>query len=83
MGWIRRDLVPLDQMTDDRFATIRRLTDDDLHRLMEGQKPHSARWIAASREVQCRQDRTHLIVQWAAIAISLLSLAVAVVALFK
>jgi len=69
-------------MPDDSFATIRRLSDDDLHRLMAGQKPHTAQYIAASREVQWRQDRTHLFAQWTAVAISIVSLIVAVVAIF-
>jgi hypothetical protein len=80
----RRKTVPLNQMPDDKFATIRRLSDDGLHSLMEGTKPHAASYIAAKREVQWRQDRTHLFVQYGALAISVLSLLVAVsVAVFK
>ena len=75
--WFRRKSVPLEQMPDDSFATIRRLSDDDLHRLLEGQKPHTARHIAASREVQWRQDRTHVVAQWTAVTISFLALIVA------
>jgi hypothetical protein len=77
----KRDPVPLERMPDDSFGTIRRLSDDDLHRLMEGQKPHSARYIAASREVQWRQDRTRVLLQAGTLAIALISLAVSIVAL--
>jgi hypothetical protein len=80
--YFRRKTVPLDQMPDDSFATIRRLSDDDLHRLIAGESPHSARHIAASREVQWRQDRTHVIAQWTAVLISIGSLVVALFALF-
>ncbi len=42
------------------------------------------RYIAASREIQWRQDRTHLLVQWLALTLSIISLSVAVlVAVFK
>jgi hypothetical protein len=76
--------ISLNQMPDDSFATIRRLSDDDLHKLMEGEKPHSARHIASRREVEWRQDRTHRLLQATTVAISLVALIVAVgVALFK
>ena len=61
--WPRRKTVRLNQMPDDKFATIRRLSDDDLHLLMEGTKPHVASYIAAKREVEWRQDRTHILLQ--------------------
>jgi hypothetical protein len=80
MGWLRRKT---DDLPDDSSRSIRNLTDDALHQLMEGQKPHSARHIAASREVQWRQDRAHVLIQGATMAIALISLAVAIVALLK
>lgn len=80
MRWLRRKT---DELPDDSFRSIRNLTDDALHELMEGQKPHSARHIAASREVQWRQDRAHLLIQAATMAIALISLVVAMVALLR
>jgi hypothetical protein len=80
MGLFRRRT---DELPDDSFRSIRNLTNDALHQLMEGQKPHSARHIAASREVQWRQDRAHLVLQGATTVISLIALIVAIVALLK
>jgi hypothetical protein len=81
--WLQRKTIPLAQMPDSSFATIRHLSDDDLHKLMEGEKPHSASHIAARREVEWRQDRAHVFLQCASVAISIAALLIAVVALFR
>jgi hypothetical protein len=52
-------------------------TPTDLHLLMDGTKPHVASYIAAKREVEWRQDRTHIVLQAATLAISILALIVA------
>lgn len=74
--WYGGQRSTITTMPDDSYATIRKLSDDDLHALMEGQKPHTARYIAASREVQWRQDRGHLFATWFSIVISVLALLV-------
>jgi hypothetical protein len=76
--WVRRGSVSLDQLPDKSPATLRGLSDTDLHRFIAGWEPRTADWIAGDSELKRRQNR---LARWA-LGVSVLSLAVAILALF-
>ena len=76
--WNQRGTVRLQQMPDKSPATLRRLSDSELHRFIAGWKPGTADWIAGDAELKRRQSG---LARWA-LGVSILSLVVAVIALF-
>ncbi len=68
--------VPLDQMPDKSPATLRRLSDEDLFKYHAGWRPGTAEFLTANNELIRRQGHP-------AFLISLVALAVTIVALMK
>ena len=71
-----KKLIPLEQMPDKSIATLKRLSDADLHRFIAGWRPGTEDHIAGMRELERRQARTADIRSWIAIAIALSALIV-------
>mgnify|MGYP001081096911 CR=1 FL=1 len=78
LPWDQRGTVRLQQMPDKSPATLRRLSDSELHQFIAGWKPGTADWIAGDAELKRRQNG---LAKWA-LAVSVLSLVVAVMTLF-
>jgi hypothetical protein len=78
LPWDKRGTVTLHQLPDKAPATLRRLSDSELHQFIAGWKPGSADWIAGDAELKRRHNG---LARWA-LAVSILSLLVAIAALF-
>lgn len=76
--WDKRGSIHLHQLPDKSPASLRQLSDEHLAEYMAGWRPGTADWINANTELQRRQSWP---ARWA-IAISLVSLAVSIIALF-
>ncbi|MFN3582814.1 hypothetical protein [Phenylobacterium sp.] len=76
--WDKRGTVRLQQLPNKSPATLRRLSDSDLHKFIAGWKPGTTDWIAGDAELKRRQNG---LARWA-LGASILSLVVAVIALF-
>ena len=75
--WDKRGTVTLDQLPDKSPATLKRLSDSDLHQYIGGWRPGTADWITGEAELKRRQNG---VARWA-LAVSILSLLVAIAAL--
>lgn len=76
--WDKRGTVSASQMPDKSPATLRRLSDSDLYGYIAGWKQGTADWIAGDAELKRRHNS---LARWA-LAVGILSLAVAIAALF-
>ena len=76
--WDKRGTLSASQMPDKSPATLRRLSDSDLYGYIAGWKPGTADWIAGDAELKRRNNG---LARWA-LAVSILSFVVAVLALF-
>jgi len=77
--WDQRGTVSLNQMPDKSPATLRRLSDPDLHKFIAGWRQGTEDWIAGQSELKRRENG---LARWA-LLVSIISLIVAVAALFR
>lgn len=73
---IRKNTIPLERLPDTNAASLRMLSDSDLYRFIGGWREGSAEYIAGTNELKRRQDSPAQWIAFAALVVSLVSLAV-------